>query len=83
MSRRDLRRRVDALERKVHPKPIPSAVLILPNHLWDAGKEAKRAWIREERKRCGRLTGGIVLMPEWDDQFGKESRQSQDGVHRD
>ena len=75
MSRRDLRRPVDALEQKVDPKPIPPAVLILPNHLWGAGKEAKRAWIREELKKHEPLRGGVVLMPEWDDRVAKEARR--------
>ena len=67
MSRRDLRRRVYVLEQRVDPKAIAPVVLILPDHLWDAGEDAKRAWIREEVKKYGPTRGGFVLVPEWND----------------
>ncbi len=67
MSRRDLRHRIKALERKVDPRPIRPSCLLVPNYVWNAGDEAIRAWVREEIKKYEPVPRTLVIQPDWED----------------
>jgi len=77
VSRRDLRRRVDTVERRVDPKPIPSLVLVVPNQVLHAGEDAVEKWFREEVTKYKLPRGGFVLLPEWDEPVERDAQQDQ------
>ncbi len=67
MSRRDLRRRLDQVEARTYPRPIPHSVIIVPREVdpFVAGDEVFQAWEKANVPRKDGVT--YVLMPEWDE----------------
>jgi len=82
VSRKALRRRVEALERRVDPPSNPAPALVIPNQVQEAGRDAVDDWFREEVKKYP-AHRKFVLMPEWDDAVAEETQRDHGGVRQD